>query len=131
MKTLTVLIALVLFPYALFNNYAEVSDDLVNAIKQGNAKAIGEYFSEKVDMKVLDQEDVYSKAQAESILKNFFEKYKVKNFTPSHSSTHRTNNQFVVGDLETQNGKFRISFLLKKTENKYLISQFRIEKENE
>jgi hypothetical protein len=37
----------------------------------------------------------------------------------------------VVGSLETSNGKYRLSFLIKKFEDKYLISQFRIETENE
>jgi hypothetical protein len=130
MKTLAIYL-LVFFTPFFSDPYNDVSDDITNAVRQGNAQAISKYFNDKLDLKILDQEDVYSKAQAESVLKDFFSKHKVKAFTPSHSSANKTTNQFVVGSLETSNGKFRLSFLIKKFEDKYLISQFRIETENE
>src|ERR1700741_1640579 len=128
MKTLAIFLFTLLLPF-FSDPYNDVSDDITNAIKQGNAQAIAKYFNDKLDLKILDQEDVYSKAQAESVLKDFFTKHKVKSFTPSHSSANKTANQFVVGALDTSNGKFRLSFLIKKIEDKYLISQFRIETE--
>ena len=91
---------------------------------------IGANFNDKVDLKIFDQEEVYSKAQAESVLKDFFTKNKVRGFTTSHTSAVKTGNQFVVGTLETSTGKYRLSFLIKKIGEKYLISQFRIENEN-
>ena len=130
MKTLAIYL-IVLFTPLFADPYTDVSDDITNAIKQGNASVIAKYFNDKIDLKILDQEDVYSKAQAESVLKDFFAKHKVKTFTPSHSSSANSANQFVVGILETMNGKFRISFLIKKFDDKFLISQFRIETENE
>ncbi len=130
MKTLTVYL-LVFFHPLFADPFVDVSDDVINAVRQGNASAIAAYFNDKIDLKILDQEEVYSKNQAESILKDFFGKHKVKSFTPSHSSANKSSNQFVVGSLDTANGKFRVSFLIKKFDEKYLISQFRIEKENE
>ncbi|MFL5751917.1 MAG: DUF4783 domain-containing protein [Bacteroidia bacterium] len=130
MKALAIYLFVLVSPF-LTDPYNDISDDIINAVKQGNAQTIAKYFNEKIDLKILDQEDVYSKAQAESVLKDFFAKHKIKDFTPSHSSANKTANQFVVGSLETSNGKYRLSFLIKKFEDKYLISQFRIETENE
>ncbi len=130
MKTLAIYLLILLNPFTA-DPYFDVSDEVIAAIKQGNSSSIARYFNEKIDLKILDQEDVYSKAQAEMILKDFFDKHKVKAFNTSHSSANKSSNQFVVGSLETANGKFRISFLIKKFDDKYLISQFRIEKENE
>lgn len=130
MKTIAIYLFVFFTPF-FTDPYNDVSDDITNAIRQGNAQTISRYFNDKIDLKILDQEDVYSKAQAESVLKDFFAKHKVKSFTPSHSSANKTTNQFVVGALDTSAGKFRLSFLIKKFEEKYLISQFRIETENE
>ena len=132
MKILSICL-LVLFHSSFVNpgSSVEVSDDVITAIRQGNAPGVANYFNDKIDLKILDQEEMYSKGQAELILTDFFSKHKVKSFTPSHSSANKNANQFVVGTLETSDSKFRLSFLIKKGDDKYLISQFRIEKENE
>jgi hypothetical protein len=50
----------------------DITEEIAAAIKSGNSKAIAAYFTDNVDLKVLAQEDVYSKAQAELIVKDFF-----------------------------------------------------------
>jgi hypothetical protein len=115
----------------LGGSYLDVSTEVLDAVKQGNAAAIAKNFNDKIDLKILDQEDVYSKAQAELVLKDFFAKHPVKSFVESHSSNAKSANQFVVGTLTSTNGKYRVSFLLKKFGDRFLISQFRIENEND
>lgn len=111
--------------------FLDTSAEIMDAIKQGNAAGVAKHFNDKIDLKILDQEDVYSKAQAELVLKNFFAKHPVKSFVESHSSNAKSANQFVVGTLTSTNGKYRVSFLLKKFDNRFLISQFRIENDND
>jgi hypothetical protein len=111
--------------------FIDVSKDVVDAIKQGNAQLIAKNFNDKIDLKILDKEDVYSKAQAELVLKDFFAKHPIKSFVESHTSAAKSSNQFVVGTLTCTNGKYRVSFLLKKISERFLISQFRIETEND
>jgi hypothetical protein len=108
----------------------DITEEIAAAIKSGNSKAIAAYFTDNVDLKVLAQEDVYSKAQAELIVKDFFTKHPVKTFSIAHKST-KNDSQFAIGTLETTNGKYRVYFLLKKTGEKLQIQQFRIEPENE
>ena len=105
----------------------DVTDDVVAAVKQGKSSELVKFFDEKLSVKILNQEDLLSKSQAEANLKYFFEKHTVKNFTVTHSSSVNSNVQFVTGSLETTNGKFRVSILLRRN----LISQFRIENDNE
>jgi len=114
-----------------FSFTIDVIDDIASAIRTGNPKNISKYFIENVDLKVIEQEDVYSKQQAEMILKDFFTKHPVKNYTVGHKSLSKNGSQYVVGTLETTNGKFRTYFLLKTTGSETLIQQFRIETENE
>jgi ribosome biogenesis GTPase A len=96
-------------------------------MKQGKSSELVKFFDEKVSIKLLQQEDLLSKAQAEANIKFFFEKHPVKNFTVSHSSTVNNNVQFVTGTLETANGKYRVSIVLRRN----LVSQFRIEHDND
>lgn len=130
MKSLFLILFMLVAPYG-GDPVADLGNDVIEAVKKGDAAKVASFFNEKVDLKILDREDVYSKAQAESVLKDFFAKNKVKGFTTSHSSAPKTGNQFMVGTLDTSTGKYRLSFLIKKFGEKYLISQFRIENESD
>ena len=109
----------------------DISDDIAAAIRSGNAKQISGFFSDNVDLKIIDKEGVYSKSQAELIVKDFFAKHTVKSFTIGHKSAANNGSLYSIGTLETSNGKYRIYFLLKKGSEKTFIQQFRIETENE
>lgn len=126
---LKVIVGLLLISVSSFA--LDVIDDIAGAIRTGNPKSISSYFIENIDLKVIDQEDVYSKQQAEMILKNFFTKHPVKTFSIAHKSVEKNGSQYIIGTLETTNGKFRTYFLVKTTGGKTLIQQFKIENENE
>jgi hypothetical protein len=121
------LFTLVLAFSSTFLSVIDVSEDVINALKQGKASELVKYFDEKVSIKLLNQEDVLSKPQAEANLKYFFEKHPVKNFNAPHVSSVNNSCQYITGSLETANGKFRVSILLRRN----LISQFRIENDND
>ena len=93
----------------------DISDDVASAVKTGNASNVAKFFSANVDLKILDKEDVYSKAQAELILKDFFAKNPIKSFAIIHKGTSKSGDQFAIGTYETSTGKkFRSYFLFKK-----------------
>ncbi len=124
-------IFLFLFSIVSFAFTIDVIDDIATAIRSGNPKNISKFFIENIDLKVIEQEDVYSKQQAEMILKDFFTKHAVKSYTVAHKSQPKAGSQYVIGTLETANGKFRTYFLIKTVGTQTLIQQFRIETENE
>jgi hypothetical protein len=121
------LLVSIAFVISTFFSAFDVTDDVVAALKAGKSSELVKFFDEKVSIKVIDQEDLLSKSQAEANIKYFFEKHPVKNFTVSHSNAVTKDVQFLTGTLETANGKYRVSVLLRRN----LISQFRIENENE
>jgi len=122
---LTIKIFILLFSF-LFSG-GEVTDEIISSIKQSKTTELVKYFDEKVSIKIINQEDVLSKSQAEANLKFFFEKHTVKAFSSSHVSSVNNGAQYITGTLETNNGKFRVSILLRRN----LISQFRIENDND
>lgn len=106
--------------------FKDITDDIAGYLKTSNTKALTEIFSDKVSIKILDMEDLVSKGQAQTMIDDFFSKHKVKNYTTAHSSLSNGGHQFLTGTLETVNGKFRISILVRGN----IISQFRIENDN-
>jgi len=122
---LTIKIFILLFSF-LFSG-GEVTDEIISSIKQSKTTELVKYFDEKVSIKIITQEDVLSKLQAEANIKYFFEKHTVKNFTSTKVSTVNNTSQYITGNLETANGKFKISILVRRS----LIAQFRIETDND
>ena len=123
MKALVILfVSLFSFSFTL----RDITDDVANSLKQGNAAELVKHFAEKVSIKVLNQEDLLSKAQAQALIEDFFIKHKVKSYQTSHTSIVNGDQQFITGALDTNNGKYRISILVRGS----VISQFRIEHDN-
>src|ERR1043165_8470256 len=89
----------------------ELSDEIIGAIRQGKTADLVKYFDEKISIKIVTQEDVLSKSQAEANLRYFFEKHPVKAFSSTHASAVTNQSQYITGTLETANGKYRVSVL--------------------
>ena len=47
-------------------------DDVINALRSGNADEVAKYIEDDVEISLADKSDSYSKAQAVLILKDFF-----------------------------------------------------------
>lgn len=109
----------------------DVSNLIADAIRTGKASEVSKYFGENVDLKIIDKEDVYSKVQAELILKDFFTKHTPKTFTVNHNGISKNGAKFTIGKLVTSAGTYKVSYLLKKEGEKFVIQQFRIETDSD
>jgi hypothetical protein len=99
------------------------------AFKAGDASELSKYINSTVELLLLDKEDFYKKNVAETILKDFFSEYKVKDFTVRHQGGIN-DAHYAIGNLKTEKGDFRVYFLLKKVDQELLIHQIRIEPDN-
>ena len=99
------------------------------AIKSGNAAELSKFMNSTVELLLLDKEDFYKKNVAETILRDFFNEYRAKDFIIRHQGA-RNDAQYAIGNLETEKGNFRVYFLLKKVDQELLIHQIRIEPDN-
>ncbi len=100
------------------------------AFRSGNAAGLSEYLNSTVEISLSDKEDFYSKSVTESILKDFFSRYRTREFTIRHQGA-KNDAQYAIANLVTDKGSFRVYFLLKKVDGKPLIHQIRIEPGNE
>ncbi len=106
---------------------ADVMEEIAGHIRSGNTKEISKYFGESVDMKIFDKEDVYSKSQAELLIKDFFSKNPPKSFNINHNGISKNGAKFAIGSYATAAGTYKIYYLLKKQGDSFIIQQFRIE----
>jgi hypothetical protein len=108
----------------------DLSADIAAAIRMGNARELSKYFGANIDLTVSGKEEMYSKAQAEQVLRGFFAKNPPKSFVLKHKANNPTAAQYVIGSyISTSGNKFRIYFLIKKIGNQSFIQQLSIETE--
>lgn len=105
-----------------------VPEVIISAIKTGNAKELAKFFNQNVELILFNEENVYSKAQAELILKDFFSKNIPSDFTVLHQGG-KDGAKYAIGSVKTSTGNFRVYFLLKIKSDQPYIHQLRIEKE--
>ncbi len=111
------------------NNFSTVPDNILEAFKTGNSKALSVNLSTNVEMAILDNEGIYSKAQAIQILNNFFQKYPVKEFNFIHKGG-KEGSKYAIGEYLSNNQKFRITIYLKNIDENPIIHQIRIQYDN-
>jgi hypothetical protein len=78
-------------------------------------------------MAVLNKENSYSRAQAELIVKDFFDKNKVNSYQVIHRGRSRDGAQYAIGSLTTATGTYRTYVLTKGEGDKARIQQLRFE----
>lgn len=126
MKRLLILAFCLLPAFALWAQDAE-KDRVLDAIKMGDAKELTALFISSIDLTVKDANDVYSKAQAEQILRKFFNENPPVDVVIEHSGVSKSGDKYYIGILRTRTGYFRTTFFLKKGETGFLVKQLRIE----
>ena len=127
------LIVLFLFLHFSSNSalQTDIVDDLATQFKNGNSKDIAKNFASSVELLIVDQEDVYSKAQAEQILKDFFIKNPPIKTTIIHRLNSNPNFRYGIFSLQTKGLKYRVTltWMHQKASNIFLITELRIEKD--
>ena len=108
----------------------EISDQITSAIRNGNAAGLANYFSNTVDLEAGSTDGNFSKKQAEIIIKDFFASNKVSSFSVNHNGSSNDGSKYIIGSYKsTNNKKFRVYVLLKKMDDKLLITQLQFEEE--
>lgn len=91
-------------------------------------KLVIEGSKEKIMLNVLGVEGVYSKAQAELILKDFFTKKPNGNFRFIFKGKESKEETFAIGTYETDQEIFRVTFQFKNQNESYSLESLAIEK---
>jgi hypothetical protein len=119
---LTIGLALVL---SSFTGQSSI-DDVISAMKSGNASTLAKYFDNYIDITLPDKSNNYSKSQGELILKDFFSTNDVKGFEVRHKGNN-DNGEYCIGTLQTKNGSYRATVYMRLKGSKQVIQDIRIQ----
>lgn len=97
-------------------------EEVVSAMKSGNANQLSRYFDDRIDISLPGKNDNYSKSQGEMILKDFFINNDVKDFQIKHKGENN-GSQFCFGVLQTKNGNYRTKLYMKQKGDKQVLQE--------
>lgn len=104
-------------------------DAISGALSSGNADALGNFFDESVEVAVLDDEDIYSKAEAIAKVKKFFAQNPPSTFSQVHQGASKgKDSQYCIGNMTAGGKTFRVYVYLGNNGNKPLIQELRFDK---
>ncbi len=106
-----------------------VLDDISLAIRSGNAREVAKYFDTSVEVTIHNESKVYSKSQAEMVLKDFFTKNPVTSFNIIHKGSSNEGSQYGIGTLITGGGSFRTYVYIKQKGDAFFVQEMRFEKD--
>lgn len=97
-------------------------EDILVALKSGNASQLSRYFDSRVDITLLEKSDSYSRTQAEMILRDFFGNNAVRNFEIKYKGENN-GSKYCIGTLLTRNGDYRTKLFMKQKGNSQVLQE--------
>jgi hypothetical protein len=125
-KNLWLILCLVITTQNGFSS--EIPEQIITSFNSGSASELSKYFNETIELTFFEKEEIYSKIQAEIILRDFFTKNPPKQFIILHEGG-KESSKYAIGKYTSNSKTYRITFLLKTINSKVFIHQLRIENE--
>lgn len=117
-------------PVIAFSQGGSNLESITTALNAGDADALSKYFAPNVEISIEDKEQVYAKAKATEVVRNFFNTNKPKSFSQMHKGVSRENSdQYSIGNLTSANGNYRVYLYLKVSGSNLTIQEMRFDKE--
>jgi hypothetical protein len=118
------------FCFILTSLFQSATSDITRSLNEGNMVGLSSFLDTQVEISMLDIEATVSKAEAIAQLKKFFLKNPVKSFTQAHQGNSKGNEStYIIGNLNTQNGVFRVYIYVKLDAGKHYIQEIRFDKD--
>lgn len=121
MKILQTIIVL-LYSATVFSNAPQtITKSVEEAVRKGHSKELAYYFNENIQLNIDNDNNFYSKKQAEKVLESFFKNNRPVKFSISNEKI-KDNSIIVIGLLETNSYTYRVIYRFRKYNQKMLIS---------
>ncbi len=128
-NTFTPLFIMLFLSVQAFTLGAGTLEDIAAALQVGNARELAKHFDSNVDITVYNKEEMYSKTQAEMVIKDFFSKHSPVSFKVIHKGASSQGSEYAIGTLVTSSGSFRTYIYIKQKGSAYLVQEIRFEKD--
>lgn len=105
-------------------------EDMVNAIKNDRVADMIKYFDNFVPITINNAQTIYSRNQAEVVLKDFFDKNIPRQFDVMDNGSPDNASKFIIGNLTATTGlKYNVYILIKLKDGNYVLQDLRLNKE--
>ncbi|MBS1542508.1 MAG: DUF4783 domain-containing protein [Bacteroidetes bacterium] len=121
----TFLLGLSLTAYAQTEIFAPMKE----AIKAGDASQLTRTFAQAVDINLEGNISTYSKAQSEFVLKEFFKKHPVSDFSIVHTGSSKGGLQFAIGRYLSGKESYNVLMRVRQVGTDYLVHEISFVKE--
>ncbi len=131
MKNLILLVSCTLILFTVFAQSSRPPmEDVVNAIKNNRIEDMSKYFDNIVPVTINNTQTIYSRNQAEVVLKDFFERNIPKDFLIMDNGSPNSSSKFIIGSLVTPSGiKYSVYILMKQKESNFYLQEIRLNKD--
>jgi len=116
--------------FSLASFFQIITTDITRSLNEGNTVGLSSFLDNQVEISMSELEATVTKAEAIAQLKKFFLKNPVKSFTQAHQGNSKGNDStYIIGNLNTQNGIFRVYIYIKIDAGKQYIQEIRFDKD--
>lgn len=129
MKSVVVIVVIFLFLGSVSWAQPEIFNPAKDAIKGSNATALVKTFAQSVDINLEGNINTYSKAQSEFVLKEFFKKHPVNDFSIVHTGSSKGGLQFAIGRYLSANESYNVLMRVRQVGETYLVHEISFLKE--
>ena len=129
-KLLLLVISCTLFFFTVKAQSNRPMEDVVNAIKYNRSEDLSRYFDNIVPITINNNQTIYSRNQAEVVLKDFFDRNIPKEFLIMDNGSPNASSKFIIGSLITPSGtKYNVYILMKQKDTNFYLQEIRLNKE--
>lgn len=126
MKKLITLVCAGAFLFLTAFSQAGGVDNVITALRNGNATELAKYFDDNVEIKLPSKGNSYSRSQATVIMQDFFQNNPVKGFETKFKGDNG-GSQYCIGTLQTRSGAYRTTFFMANRNGKQWIREILIQ----
>ncbi len=106
---------------------AQDFDKVAGAFSKGNATALGQLMDNTVEYSMDGKTSTISKSDAENRLRSFFMDSEPRSFESVHKGNSKSDVHYMIGQLYTSKGTYRVTFYMHKAISDYVIQSLEIE----
>ena len=129
MKRLPILWVLMMAATGIVHAQSDIFNPMKDAIKANDAATLVKSFASSVDINLEGNINTYSKAQSEFVLKDFFKKHPVTEFTIVHMGSSKGGLQFSIGRYLSGSDSYNVLIRLRQVGSEYLVHEISFVKE--
>jgi len=106
----------------------EIFVPIAKYISQGDTQRLSAWFADNLEVTVISSTRNTSKSQAIQILKSFFQNYKPRSFTITHTASNASM-KYALGQLNAGGEMFIVTIFVNMGEDSFEIQQLKIERQ--